>query len=157
MLNRKFDFAAFAFSACTCASFAFSSAALAFWSSIRMMHRIIRNAETNTIVTTTRLSFTKSITVTFFIESSYMDSAPVSMEDCIASSVLFRTASSSVSPRQTANETSSGCVRKTLWSFLSSIYRSSSPDSARKQSASPSRTAFSTSSAESYVTIVHFG
>ena len=115
-----------------------------------MISRITRKRVRNPADTTSRLSLIKSARVTFSKVVSYMDRAPVSMEEGMVRRVLFRMDIRIESPRLTAKEVLPGWIRKTLWSRLSSLYWASAPESARKQSASPFRTAASASAAESY-------
>ena len=75
----------------------------------------------NTTEAVVRLSLTKYATVTFSGALSYMASAPVSREEGMVLSVLFRMDSKTVSPCRTANEVLLGCVRNTRYSFLSFI------------------------------------
>ena len=104
----------FSFRACRAASLAFASAIRDRRSETRMTARIIPKKVISITETTRKLSFTKSVTVTFSSEASYMGSAPVSMEAGIVRRVLFRIDIRTVSCCPTAKAVLPGCIRETM-------------------------------------------
>ena len=154
---KKSVFALFAFSACFCASFAFFSAILAFWSNPSISISTIKKTDTTSTVKPQKLSLINSFAVTFFRLLSYIYTALENFEADIVFIVLFRTDSSMLFPRLTANDTIPYFSRKTLCSLLSSEYCSNLPESIIMQSAFPLQTAFFASFHVSYSFTCHCG
>lgn len=76
-----------------------------------IISKINRNTERQMTDTASRCSLIKSATVTFFMVFSYMDSAPVSMEEGMVFRVLSRMDNNTVSSSFTAKAALSGWVR----------------------------------------------
>ena len=79
------------------ACFAFASAALDFCRELMTINNTSTNSRILPADTARKCSLTKSVTVTFFNVFSYMDKAPVSIEDGMVCRVLFRMPISTVS------------------------------------------------------------
>ena len=93
------------------ARFALASAVLDLRRELMMISRINRNTERQRTDTASRCSLIKSVTVTFFRVFSYMDSAPVSMDEGMVFRVLSRMDNNTVSSSFTAKAALSGWVR----------------------------------------------
>ena len=104
------------------ACFAFASAALAFLKMLRIIDKITRNKTRELPIIAKTFSSIKSTSVTFFSVFSYMDSAPVNIEDGIVFNVFAKIPINTVFSLRVANAALSGCVKYTQCALLFSIY-----------------------------------